>query len=166
MDCYYETASSGKQSEIPHANSWRQMSGNASSILAFPKLPTYTAPCNCSINIIYSSFHHWLYSPFLGPGRFFSFVILYTADRSPCTRDQPLARPLPTHKTAQPQNKRIKTETPRMRFESTILALEWENTVRAPDRAATMTGTVSYQQAQVAETTTTELLSMCTEQRT
>jgi hypothetical protein len=38
----------------------------------------------------------WLYSPFLGLGHFFSFLILYTVGRTPWTEDQPLARPLPT----------------------------------------------------------------------
>jgi hypothetical protein len=49
----------------------------------------------------------WLYSPLLGPGLFFSFVIFfYTDSRTPWTRDQPIARPLPTHRTTQTQNKR------------------------------------------------------------
>jgi hypothetical protein len=40
-------------------------------------------------------------------GRFFSFVTFYTVDRPPWTRDKPVAaRPLPTNKTAQTQNKR------------------------------------------------------------
>jgi hypothetical protein len=43
----------------------------------------------------------------LHPGRFFSFLILYTGGRISCTRDQPIPRPLPTHKATQTQNKRI-----------------------------------------------------------
>jgi hypothetical protein len=39
----------------------------------------------------------WLYSPLLGLGRYFSFLLIYTVGRSPWTRDQPVARPLPTH---------------------------------------------------------------------
>jgi hypothetical protein len=39
-----------------------------------------------------------LYSPLLGLGRFFSFLILYTVGRTPWTGDQPFARPLPTHR--------------------------------------------------------------------
>jgi hypothetical protein len=46
----------------------------------------------------------WLYSP-LDPGRLFSFLILYTDCRTSWTSDQPVARPLPTHRTAQTQNK-------------------------------------------------------------
>jgi hypothetical protein len=42
----------------------------------------------------------FLYSPLLGLGRFFSFLILYTVDKTPWTGDQLVARPLPT------QNKR------------------------------------------------------------
>jgi hypothetical protein len=34
-------------------------------------------------------------------GRFFSFLILYTVGRTPWTGDQPVARPLPTHRTTQ-----------------------------------------------------------------
>jgi hypothetical protein len=43
-----------------------------------------------------------LYSP-LDLGRFFSVLILYTVGRTPWTRDQPVARPLPTQ--TQTQNK-------------------------------------------------------------
>jgi hypothetical protein len=46
-----------------------------------------------------------LYSPSLGLGRFFSFLILYTVGRISWTGDQPVARPLSTHGTAQTQNK-------------------------------------------------------------
>jgi hypothetical protein len=41
-----------------------------------------------------------LYSPFVGPWPLFSVVlILYTVGRTPWTGDQPVARPLPTHRT-------------------------------------------------------------------
>jgi hypothetical protein len=43
----------------------------------------------------------WLYSPFQGPDRVLSFVILYTIGRTPWTGVQPVARPLPSHRTAQ-----------------------------------------------------------------
>jgi hypothetical protein len=42
----------------------------------------------------------WLYSP-IDLGRFFSFLILYTAGRTPWTGDQHVERPLPTHRTTQ-----------------------------------------------------------------
>jgi hypothetical protein len=38
----------------------------------------------------------WLYSPLLGLGLFFSFLILYTVGRTPWTGNQPVARPIPT----------------------------------------------------------------------
>jgi hypothetical protein len=50
-----------------------------------------------------------LYSHSLGLGRFFSFLILNTVGRTPSTGDQPVARPLPTRRTAQTQNKRTQT---------------------------------------------------------
>jgi hypothetical protein len=42
-------------------------------------------------------------------GRFFSFLILYTIGRTPWAEDQPVARPQPTHRITQTQNKRTKT---------------------------------------------------------
>jgi hypothetical protein len=63
----------------------------------------HTAMC-CSIYLPEEFIHQWLYNPLLGPGRFFSFVIPYTVSRTPCTGDQPVARPLPTHRIAQTQN--------------------------------------------------------------
>jgi hypothetical protein len=41
----------------------------------------------------------------LGPGRFFSFVIVYTVGKTPWTGDQPVAMTLRTHRTTQAQNK-------------------------------------------------------------
>jgi hypothetical protein len=38
-------------------------------------------------------------------GRFLNFLILYTVGRTPWTGDQPVARPLPKHRTTK-QNKR------------------------------------------------------------
>jgi hypothetical protein len=52
----------------------------------------------------------WLYSPLLGLGRFLSFLIIYTVGRPPWTGDQPVARPLPTHRATQTQNKRARFE--------------------------------------------------------
>jgi hypothetical protein len=42
-----------------------------------------------------------LYSPLLGLGRFFSFLVLYTVGRAHWTGDQPVARTLPAHITTQ-----------------------------------------------------------------
>jgi hypothetical protein len=48
---------------------------------------------------IHSFIHQWLCSHLVGPGRFFSFVILYTAGSTPWTGEQPVASPLPTYNT-------------------------------------------------------------------
>jgi hypothetical protein len=40
----------------------------------------------------------WFYSPLSDLGRFFSLLILYTVSRTHWTKDQSVARPLPTHR--------------------------------------------------------------------
>jgi hypothetical protein len=82
----------------------------------------------------------WLYRPLLVLGRFYSFVILYTVGRTPWTGDQPVERPLPTHRTTQTQNKHTPTYMPWIGFEPTIPVLERAKTVHALDRTATMIG--------------------------
>jgi hypothetical protein len=72
----------------------------------------------------------------------FSFLIQYTVGRTPWTEDQPVARPLPTHRKTQIQNKPTQTFMPRIGFESTIPAFERGKTVHALDRAATVIGCV------------------------
>jgi hypothetical protein len=67
--------------------------------------------------VIHSFIRQWLYILLLGPSLFFSFVIFfYTDDWTSWTSDQPIARPLPTHKTTQTQNRRthsgIRTHDP------------------------------------------------------
>jgi hypothetical protein len=52
--------------------------------------------------------------------------------------DQPVARPLPTHKTTQTLNKRTETSMPPVRFEPTTLVFQRAKTVYALDRAATV----------------------------
>jgi hypothetical protein len=54
--------------------------------------------------------------------------------------DQPVARPLPTHRTTQTQNKRTQTSMPWVEFEPTIPAFERAKTVHVLDRAATVIG--------------------------
>jgi hypothetical protein len=54
---------------------------------------------------------------FVGPWPLFQFLNFYTVDRTPWTGDQPVARPLPIHRTAQTQNKRTQ---PQVGFEPTI----------------------------------------------
>jgi hypothetical protein len=66
----------------------------------------------------------WLYSPLLGLCRFFRFLIFYRVSRTPWKGDQPVARPLPTHRTAQTRNKRTQTSMPPVGLEPTILVFE------------------------------------------
>jgi hypothetical protein len=67
----------------------------------------------------------WLYSPLLGPGRFYSSLSLYTLGRTPWMGDQPVTRLLPTHRTTQTQNNRTKPSMPQVGFESAIPVFEW-----------------------------------------
>jgi hypothetical protein len=55
-----------------------------------------------------------------GPWPLFQFLNLYTVSRTPWTGDQPVARPLPTHRITQTQNKRTQTSMPRVGFEPMI----------------------------------------------
>jgi hypothetical protein len=75
--------------------------------------------------------------PFVGPWPLFSFLILYTIGRIPWTGDQPVARPLPIHRT-QIQNKRTQTSMAQVGFEPPITVIERAKTVHALDRAATL----------------------------
>jgi hypothetical protein len=81
-----------------------------------------------------------LYSPLLGLGRFFSFLILYTVVRTPWTGDQPDAKPLSSHRTTQTQNKSTQTPMPRVGFEPTIPVFELKKRVHVLERAATVIG--------------------------
>jgi hypothetical protein len=78
-----------------------------------------------------SFIHQWLYSTLLGPYRFFSFVILYTVGRTPWRGDQPVARPLVIHRTAQTHNKRAQTSMSRVGFEPKMSVFERTETVHA-----------------------------------
>jgi hypothetical protein len=62
----------------------------------------------------------WFYI-LLDLGRFISLLIIYKVGRTPWTGDQPVARPLPTHRTTQTQNKRTQTSMSRVGFEPTTL---------------------------------------------
>jgi hypothetical protein len=54
--------------------------------------------------------------------------------------DQPVARPLPTHRTTQTQNKGTQTFMPWVGFEPMIPVFERAKKVHALDRAATVVG--------------------------
>jgi hypothetical protein len=73
----------------------------------------------------------------LALGRFFSFLIFYTVSRTPWTGDQPVARPLPAHRTAE-------TSMPRLGFEPTIPVFERAKTGHDLDRAATVTASINF----------------------
>jgi hypothetical protein len=60
--------------------------------------------------------------------------------------DQPVARPLPTHRTTETQNKRTQTSMPSVGFEPTIPAFERARKVHALGRATTVTGLPKYTQ--------------------
>jgi hypothetical protein len=79
----------------------------------------------------------------LDHGLLFSFLILYTVDRTPWTWDQPVARPLPTHKTTQTQNRRTQTSMPWVGIEPTIPVFEQTKTVHTLDHPVTVIGRVS-----------------------
>jgi hypothetical protein len=60
--------------------------------------------------------------PFIGPWPLPQFRnLFYTDDRAPWTSDQPVANPLPKHRTAQTQNKRTHRH----------LCLEWDSNPRS-----------------------------------
>jgi hypothetical protein len=81
--------------------------------------------------------------PFVGPRPLLQFHNLFCTDgRTPWTSDQLVARPLPTHRTTQTQNKRTQTSMPWAELEPTIPAFERVKTVHASDRAATVIGLV------------------------
>jgi hypothetical protein len=83
-----------------------------------------------------------LFSYLLSLDHFFSFFIFYTVGMIPWTGDQPVARPLRTHRTTQIQNKRTQTFMSRMGFEPTIQLFEWAKAVHAIDCAATVIGSI------------------------
>jgi hypothetical protein len=91
-------------------------------------------------------YHNVLYylstalQPFVGPRPLFSFLILYTAGRAPWTGHQPVAKPLPIHRTTQTHNKPTETSMPRVGFEATTPVFERAKTVHALDCSATVIG--------------------------
>jgi hypothetical protein len=81
--------------------------------------------------------------PFVGPCPLLQFGNpFYTDAKTPWTSDQPVARPLPTHRSTQTQNKCTQTAMPRLRFEPTIQAFELANIIHALDRAAIVIGPI------------------------
>jgi hypothetical protein len=61
---------------------------------------------------------------FIEPWPLFSFLILYTVGRTLWSGDQPVARPLPIHRTTRTQNKSTQISMPQGGFEPTIPVFE------------------------------------------
>jgi hypothetical protein len=85
-----------------------------------------------------------LYSPLLGLGRFFGFLIFTKSVGLLGRGTSPSARPLPAHRTAQTQNKRTQTSMSWVGLEPTIPVFERAKTVHASDRGATVTGPMPF----------------------
>jgi hypothetical protein len=73
---------------------------------------------------LYSCYSLWSIGHPWNASFHFCFLILYTVSRTPWTSDQLVARPLPTHRAKQTQNKRRQTSVARVGFEPTIPVLE------------------------------------------
>jgi hypothetical protein len=86
-----------------------------------------------------TSIYLWLYSA-CGPWPLFQFLKPYTVVRTPWTGDQPVARPLSTHRTTQIQNKRTHTSMPLVGFNPTIPVFQQAKTFHALDHTATVIG--------------------------
>jgi hypothetical protein len=82
--------------------------------------------------------------PFVGPWPPFSFLMLHIVGRTPWRSDQPVAKPLPTHRTTQTQNKLTQTFLSRVGFEPSMPVFKRVKTVHALDRAATVIGPDKY----------------------
>jgi hypothetical protein len=80
--------------------------------------------------------------PFVGPWPLFQFRNPKRVGRTPRTGDQPVARPLPTHRTAQTQNNCKQTSMHWLGFETTSPMYEQAKIVQGLDRAATVIGQI------------------------
>jgi hypothetical protein len=83
---------------------------------------------------------------FVNLGRFFSFLI-YTQLVGLLGRV--IARPLPTHRRTQIQNKRSQTSVPRVGFEPTIPVFKRAKTVHELHRAATVIGARAFYRTEI-----------------
>jgi hypothetical protein len=70
--------------------------------------------------------------------RFFILLTFYTIGRTPWTNDQPIAKPLPTHRTAQTQNNCPKNSMSIVGFEPTIPVFERAKAVHDLNCAVTL----------------------------
>jgi hypothetical protein len=76
----------------------------------------------------------WLHSSLLSPGLFYSCLVLYSVIRTPWTGDQPVATPLPTHRTTRTHNKRTQTSMTLVGSEPTTPMFGRAKTVHTLDR--------------------------------
>jgi hypothetical protein len=98
-------------------------------------LPTYLSVCLSIYLPIYLSM---ALQPFIGLRPLFSFLVFYTVDTIYWTGDQPAARLLSAHRTAQTQNKGTEISMPREGNEPVIPVSEREKAVHALDCVATV----------------------------
>jgi hypothetical protein len=95
-------------------------------------------PRRCSWMIPVIDFRSLYGSTACGSWPLFQVLNLYTVGRTPWTGDQPVARPVLTHRITQTQNKCTQTSMFRVGFKSTIPGFERAKTVHVLDRAATV----------------------------
>jgi hypothetical protein len=108
-----------------------------------------SCPTSLSVHVSAVYGHHqvniyylWLYSP-CEPWPLLQFFNLYTVGRYPWTGDEPVARPLHTHRITQTQNKCTQISMHRVGFEPTIPAFERAKTFHALECSATVFGRCS-----------------------
>jgi hypothetical protein len=75
----------------------------------------------------------------------------YTVGMIPWAGDQPVARPLPSPRTAKTQNKRTQTSIPQVGFQPTIPVFKQAKTLYALDRAATVIGILTIRSYTIRE---------------
>jgi hypothetical protein len=80
----------------------------------------------------------------VGPCPLCQFLDLYTDGRTPWTGDQPVARPLRAHSSAQTQNKRTWTSIFQVGFQPSILVYERAKIDNDLDRAATVITIIAF----------------------
>jgi hypothetical protein len=95
-------------------------------VQVFLKDTSVPPPPPANHNYIHSLIHSSMaLQPVDGPWPLLQFRnLFYTVGRTPWTGDQPVARPLPAHRTAQTQYKRKQTSMPQVGFEATIPVFE------------------------------------------
>jgi hypothetical protein len=94
---------------------------NGSSWLRFEVMYVHKTSSIWNFFIINSLFYIFMYlsvclsmalQPFVGPWPLYSVLIFYTVAKTLWTGDQPIARPLPAHRTTQTHNNRRQTDMP------------------------------------------------------